>query len=55
MAVVINELEVVLEPPQSPPPPGGNVAVPQKPTLNPQDFLSIKDWEIRNRLRVKAH
>jgi hypothetical protein len=55
MAVIINELEVVLEPPQSPPQPGGQQAVPEKPQFNTQDFLSMWEREQRNRLRLEAH
>ena len=55
MAVIINELEVVLEPPQSPPQPGGQLPVPEKPHFNPQDFVTTADREHRNRLRLQAH
>jgi hypothetical protein len=55
MAVVINELEVVLEPPAAPPQPGGLPAVPSKPQINPHDILTVLDREQRNRLRVLAH
>jgi hypothetical protein len=55
MAVIINELEVVLEPAQAPPPPGGQQAVPQKPQLNPQDLATLLDREDRNTLRLFAH
>jgi hypothetical protein len=54
MAVIINELEVVLEPPKSPPA-GGGQAAPEKPTLNPQDLLSVLDREQRSELRLCAH
>ena len=55
MAVIINELEVVLEPPQTPPPPGGHLPVPKKPQFSPQDFVAFMDREQRNRLRLQAH
>ena len=35
MAVIINELEVVLEAPTAAPQPGGHVAVPEKPAKRP--------------------
>jgi hypothetical protein len=55
MAVVINELEVVLDPP--PEQPGTQVAAPapQRSPLNPQDFLAVMDRERRNRLRLQSH
>jgi hypothetical protein len=55
MAVIINELEVVLEAPEAPPQPGGRTAVPEKPQVNPHDLLSLVDREQRNRLRTLAH
>jgi len=55
MAVIINELEVVLEPPQAPPQPGGQLPVPEKPQFNPLDFRAMWDREQRNRLRLHAH
>jgi hypothetical protein len=55
MAVIINELEVVLEPPQAPPQPGGQSAVPEKPQFSTQDFLALWEREQRNRLRLQAH
>jgi hypothetical protein len=54
MAVIINELEVVLEAPEAPPQPGGH-AVPQKPQVNPHDILTLMDREQRNLLRTLAH
>jgi hypothetical protein len=54
MAVVINELEIVLEPPEQPGPQAA-ASSPQKPALNPQDFLAVMDRERRNRLRLQAH
>ncbi len=55
MAVVINELEVVLEPAQPPPLPGGQLPPPPQPQFNTQDFLTVMDREQRNRLRLQAH
>ncbi|MGD1094984.1 MAG: hypothetical protein ABSB35_23695 [Bryobacteraceae bacterium] len=55
MAVIINELEVMLEPVQSPPPPGGSAPVPEKPRLSPHDILTLLDREQGNGLRVLAH
>jgi hypothetical protein len=55
MAVIINELEVVLEPPQAPPQPGGHAAVPEKPQINPHDILTLLDRERRSQLRTMAH
>jgi hypothetical protein len=55
MAVIINELEVILEAPTAAPQPGGHVAVLEKPALNPQDLLTILDREQRNELRLRAH
>ncbi|HEY1902793.1 MAG TPA: hypothetical protein VGG56_10200 [Terracidiphilus sp.] len=55
MAVVINDLEIVLDPPQQQPGTQGAVPVPQKFQLTPQDFLAVMDRERRNRLRLQAH
>jgi hypothetical protein len=55
MAVIINDLELVLEPPPPQTKPGGQMPVPQKPQLNPQDFLAMMEREKRNRLRLQAH
>jgi hypothetical protein len=55
MGVVINELEVMVEPPQAPPQPGGQLPVPEKPQLNPQDLRALWARETRNRLRLQAH
>jgi hypothetical protein len=54
MAVIINDLEVVLEP--TPPESQQTVKppAPQKP-FSPQDFLTLMEREQRNRLRVQAH
>ena len=55
MAVIINELEIVLEPPPPPKAQVGGQALPQKPQFNPLDFLSVRERELRNRLRLRAH
>lgn len=55
MAVIINELEVVLEAPEAPPQPGGHTSVPGKPQVNPHDILTLMDREQRNLLRTLAH
>ena len=54
MAVIINDLEVVLEPPP-PKVQAGELPPPEKPQLSPQDLLSMRDRELRNRLRLQAH
>jgi hypothetical protein len=54
MAVIINELEVVLEAPEAPPKPGGQF-VPEKPKISPHDILTIMDREQRIHLRTLAH
>jgi hypothetical protein len=54
MANIINELEVVLEPPAIQPKGGGKAPSP-KPQVNPHDLLTIRDREERNRLRTVAH
>jgi hypothetical protein len=54
MAIIINELEVVLEPPP-PKAQAGVQTLPQKPQFNPLDFLSVRERELRNRLRLRAH
>ena len=58
MAVIINELEVVLDPPQSQSQQqSGAAASPPQPKqpLNPHDFLTVMDREQRNELRLRAH
>jgi len=55
MAVIINELEVELEAPTQPPQPGGHLPVPEKPALNPQDWLTLMDREQHAELRLRAH
>jgi len=54
MAIIINDLEVVLEPPPPKAQPEGQ-ALPRKPQLSPQDFLSMRERELRNHLRLQAH
>lgn len=55
MAVIINEIEVVLEAPPAPQKPGGQGTAPEKPMLNPQDLLTVLDREQRSELRLRAH
>lgn len=55
MAVIINELEVVLEPPPAEAQPGGGIAPPEKPKLNPLDLLSVIERDQLNQLRLRAH
>lgn len=55
MAVIINELEVVLEPDAGKTQPGGLTPPPEKPALIPHDLLTVLDREDYNRLRVLAH
>jgi hypothetical protein len=55
MAVIINELEVVLEPPPPVSKQGGQMPVPQKPQFKTPDFVTIMEREQRNRLRLQAH
>jgi hypothetical protein len=55
MAVIINELEIELEPEASAPQPGGQKPVPEKPPFSPQDLLTMLDREQRNHLRLMAH
>jgi hypothetical protein len=54
MAVIINDLEVVLEPPP-PQAQAGAQPLPEKPRLSPQDLLTMRERELRNRLRLQAH
>ncbi|HUB31542.1 MAG TPA: hypothetical protein VMA31_00890 [Bryobacteraceae bacterium] len=60
MAVIINELEVVIDPNANTqkagaPATGGKPAEPTKPPLETQDFIALLDRERRNCLRVMAH
>jgi hypothetical protein len=55
MAVIINELEIELEPEAGAPPPSGQKPVPEKPPFGPQDLLAVLDREQRNHLRLMAH
>jgi hypothetical protein len=54
MAIIINDLELVLEPPP-PKAQAGGQALPQQPQLGPQDFLALREREVRNHLRLQAH
>ena len=55
MAVIINELEVVLDPPPPTAQSGGLPPVPEKPQISPQDFLNLFERRERNRIRLIAH
>jgi hypothetical protein len=55
MPVIINELEIELEPEIPAPKPGGQMPVPEKPPFGPQDLLVMLDREERNHLRLLAH
>ena len=55
MAVVINELEIVLDPPPQQPGAPASTAVAPKFQLAPHDLLAVMDRERRNRLRLQAH
>ena len=55
MAVIINELEVVLEPPPSEAQPGGGITPPEQPKLNPLDLLTLVERHQLNQLRLLAH
>jgi hypothetical protein len=55
MAVIINELEIELEPQAGGPQPAAQMPVPEKPPFGPQDLSALLDREQRNRLRVMAH
>ena len=55
MAVIINELEVVLEPPQSTPTSSAKSSAAEKPMLNQHDLLTVMDREQRDKLRLCAH
>jgi hypothetical protein len=57
MAVIINELEIVLEPdaPKESAQKAGGKPDPAKPPLAPQDVLTVLDREHRNHLRLMAH
>ena len=57
MAVIINELEIVLEPdaPKEGAQKAGGIPDPAKPPLAPQDVLTVLDREHRNHLRLMAH
>jgi len=55
MAVIINELELVLDPPATETKPTNKTQVPEKRALSPHDLLTMLDREQRNRLRLQAH
>jgi hypothetical protein len=59
MAVIINELEIVLDPDttaqKDAPKTNGKTPDPPKTPLAPQDFLTVYDREHRNYLRLMAH
>jgi hypothetical protein len=55
MAVIINELEVVLEPPPGQAQQGGGIAPPEEAKLNPLDLLSVMERDQFNQLRLVAH
>jgi len=55
MAVIINELEVVLDPPQSQQQQAAAAAPQQNQPLNPHDLLTLMEREQRNELRLRAH
>jgi hypothetical protein len=55
MAVIINELEIELEPETGKPQPGGQMPAPEKPPFSPQDLQAVLDREQRNHLRLLAH
>ena len=55
MAVIINELEIELEPQAATPKTGEGMPAPEKPSLTPLDLLMVLDREQRNYLRLMAH
>ena len=55
MAVIINELEVELEPQPGKANASGHTPPPEKPTLTPLDLITVQDQLQRNHLRVMAH
>jgi len=60
MAVIINELEIVIDPEQAvqkTPQQGGagTSSEPERPPLAPQHILTVLDREKRNCLRLMAH
>jgi len=55
MAVIINELEVVLEPPPPVAQPGGSPQAPEKPQISPQDVFTLLERRERNQMRLVAH
>lgn len=55
MAVIINELEVVLDPEKGAPQPGAQMPPAEKPPFRPLDLTTVLDREQRNQLRLLAH
>jgi len=55
MPVIINELEIELEPTTDKPQPVGQMPAPEKPPFGPQELLAALDREQRNYLRLMAH
>ncbi len=55
MAVVINELEIVMEAQPGAPQANGQAPTPEKPTFGPQELMAMLDREQRNDLRLLAH
>jgi hypothetical protein len=55
MAVIINEMEVVLETPKRPDVDAQRLPPPMVPTLRPVDMVTMMEREIRNEVRVLAH
>jgi hypothetical protein len=55
MAVIINELEVILEPETGAPAAAGQMPKAEKPPFSPQDLQAVLDREQRNVLRLMAH
>lgn len=55
MAVIINELEVVLEPSEPPPQPGGHPGVPEPPQLKPHDLMTLLERKAHMGMRLVAH
>jgi hypothetical protein len=55
MAVIINELEVVLEPPPPDAQPEGSPPVVEKPQISSQDVFTLFERRERNQMRLIAH
>jgi hypothetical protein len=54
MPVVINELEIIVAPPESPTPPQ-QAAPAAAPALTPKDIASLLERRIERQLRLFAH